>query len=67
MKVEVEASAIAALEQRVEHLSQLLTVAMSKRKTKTLTVTDNDLAAVQGATVTIEHTETGVKLVYQPA
>lgn len=65
MKVEVDTNEITALEQQVQQMASWLTIAIGKRKDKTLTITPEDLQAAEGATVQFEQDETGIVLRYK--
>ncbi len=51
MKVEVEAAQIVGLEQQAQQAAQWLTVALSKLDGQSLTISPDELAAVEGALV----------------
>ncbi len=65
MKVEVEAAHIVALEQRADQTAAWLTVALSKRKGKTLTITQDDLEATQGSNVRYDIVDGETVLTYE--
>jgi len=65
MRVEVEASEIAALEQRVDQLVTWLTVAVAKRKGRKLIITDADFEKHQGGNVSYEFAEGKATFTYK--
>ena len=67
MKVEVEASQIAALEQKVEQLQNWLVIAVARRKGKKLTITEVDFAKHQGGNIAFEAEDGKVTLTYKAA
>jgi len=61
MMVEVDTAQIHALESRVEQLGGLLTAVLRKQKTKTVTLSPDDLGTGR---VTIDVTDDGIVLEY---
>ena len=65
MKVEVEAANIVALEQRTDQAAAWLMVALSKRKGETLTITQDNLEAIQGGNVRYDIVDGETVLTYE--
>lgn len=65
MRVEVDASQIAALEAQVHQLSMWLTIAVSKRKGRKLVITEADFEKNQGGNVKWEHEDGKTTFIYE--
>ncbi len=65
MIVQVDSSELQAMEERINMMTQFLTVAVFKRKGKRLLITEKDVQKIVNSNVDTESTEEGLLLIWR--